>query len=500
MLSTTIAVTTKFLAILDLHLRYESGISDAALVAAYFFADSVSRSVAVAMFYGSQRGVVSAGFMFGIFLLDFVWQAVTLEWERVSVAASLLSLFTALPLSSHDRDRLRLCFTSSLATVVMALWALFVGYHEIDDIGSGADAIYASSNATENGDTDDDEILILFSDNRVWPAMIVVVAFMVLKVGVYFSKVDGLQGGEGKIENTGLSLFALSDSSHQQFKTFNAELWEKYFRTESSAQLKKGIGRENSDEHRAIQKAIKSNAEMVVTMVKGLYNCQSEAKVQASGLLKKGKQSNLTHLCLRGCNPKEEWYKMGVFGTMMKDWLQTELILKELNLRECNITTIKMLGSKSMVDDIAEMLSKNKHLRTLDLGYNPGIGDDGFKTLMTAFETKSKNTTLADLQLKDCALTKKSGEILLKYLEWKLAVRAAEIDNELKNNKTDYWYVKALQAWGLMSVDLRKQISMPRAGMDIKDMRSALNVAAGKFEVELPTKKKDIVHVKMDLE
>lgn len=110
----------------------------------------------------------------------------------------------------------------------------------------------------------------------------------------------------------------------------------------------------------------------------------------------------------------------------------------------------------------------------------------------------AQSTLLVDTDGGSCCRALRSRCPIRKVYSTSLS--AAEIDNELKNNKTDYWYVKALQAWGLMSVDLRKQISMPRAGMDIKDMRSALNVAAGKFEVELPTKKKDIVHVKMDLE
>ena len=421
--------------------------------------------------------------------------------DKVSFPASLLSIFTALPLSCKERDRLRLCFLSSLATVMMTVWSLFVGYHEIDEMGGN---ISTTTNTTEVGggaaDTRDGTGIELFSDTRVWPATIVVVALMVVKVVVYVFKIDKMEPGKGKIENTGLSLFALSDSSHQQFKSFNAGSWEKYFQTESQPNLQKGVGRENSPEHRELQKAVKRNANMLVTMVQGLVRCQKAVALEsASSLIKQGKQSKLTHLCLRDCNAKEDWHKTGVFGTMT-NWLQTEVILRELNLRGCNITNDSFLSGNSMVDDIAEVLESNTHLKMLDLSYNNAIGDEGFKRIMKAFGSKKSNTTLDNLRMKNCNLTKDSGKVLLEYLEWKLVERSDEINKEAEDNKVlDYWKNKALQSWGLRQIDLRHQISVTphrRQGQsNILDMRSALNVAAGRFEVDLPTKKMDIVVV-----
>ena len=79
-LSTTLAVSIKFFTILDLHLRFEGGVADAACIAAYFFADSVTRSVAVAMFYGSHKGLTLMMLMIAMVVVDFALQAVSVSW------------------------------------------------------------------------------------------------------------------------------------------------------------------------------------------------------------------------------------------------------------------------------------------------------------------------------------------------------------------------------------------------------------------------------------
>ena len=511
-ISTTIAVSTKFFTILDLHLRLDGGGWDAAYVAVYFLADAVSRSVAVAMFYGSKGGGALMGLAGAVCVVDLAWQALAQgDLDYVSFPASVLSVFTALPLSCKTRDRMRLFVISIVATVLMVVWSMFAGY-DIEEGGNSTatPADYRTANVANMANATADGGSKYFNDTRVWPGIIVAVSFLVVKMFAYLYRLDRMVGGEGKIGTTGLGLFALSDSSHQQFQSFNKEDWRKYFSTEASQTLKTGIGRENSSEHKELQKAIKHSNDALLTMIYGLQDCN-----RALSLLNESdrleKQSNLKELCLRdcNCNIKNSWHETGNFGTLMT-WLKTESILVELNLRGCKITSIRTStttvttaatrtvgGANSMVDDIVEMLSANKHLRSLDLSYNSGIGDAGFASIISMLRER-KNTTLDTFKVKRCCLGIASGLKLIGYLEWKVKARGDEIAAMAeKHAKLDYWKLKELQTWGLQTIDLKDQFERdpPPPDLAIRAVKREIESAAAKFVTTLPTKKKDVVLV-----
>jgi len=181
----------------------------------------------------------------------------------------------------------------------------------------------------------------------------------------------------------------------------------------------------------------------------------------------------------------------------MMTWLKTEAVLVELNLRGCNITNLLSMGS-CMVDDIAEMLSNNKHLKSIDLSYNTDIGDEGFKKIIKVFRAK-KNTKVDTLKMKMCSLGVESGLLLLGYLEWKVDERDTEIKAMAKQHeKLDYWKLKGLQTWGLQTVDLKHQFKrevLPSNPKSIRTVESKIEFAAKNFATKLPTKKIDVVVV-----
>lgn len=260
----------------------------------YFTSDVISRGLVVAMVFGALGGAGVAAFAGGWVVLDLVWQWLC-EWENwgdmeggkcgvrccwlygrcqplaavlsvlclplvpcccfkpndpisvagpfsgsISIPSTLLSLLTAMPLSTKKRDRTRLFFLSTCFTLAMALCGALIGYPTVqladtntstfrnvsaDGIGEAGAAAAASERAADFGET------VAQTTEKVSPALAVVfVALAVKSLAYIFGLRSGvLTKGQGTNERAGFSaVFTLSDLTTDQMEFWTRNDWMNY--------------------------------------------------------------------------------------------------------------------------------------------------------------------------------------------------------------------------------------------------------------------------------
>lgn len=172
----------------------------------YFTSDVIVRGVSTAMMFGVFGGKGLA-VCFGVWIaLDLLWQVVTDgDVGLGGLPSTLLSLFTAMPLSTKVRDRTRLFSLPTCATFVMALCGTLVKYKAVFDLPT------AASDATK---------AVVF----VALAVKSLVYLFVLRGGV-------LEKGQGAQEAAGFSaLFALSAIAGDQMEFWSGLDWATFAR------------------------------------------------------------------------------------------------------------------------------------------------------------------------------------------------------------------------------------------------------------------------------
>lgn len=152
--------------------------------------------------------------------------------EVISIPASLLSLFTSLPLSSSDGDRARLFVLSTTATSLMVLASLAAGYGggvcAATGAGVGAGAGSGSGEAAVAAGT--------LANNLVRNTAALVFTMLALKMLVYFAFFRSVQKGKGSQESTGFSaLFALSTDVASQTTSWTGDDWAAWAKDAANA-------------------------------------------------------------------------------------------------------------------------------------------------------------------------------------------------------------------------------------------------------------------------
>lgn len=152
--------------------------------------------------------------------------------EVISIPASLLSLFTSLPLSSSDGDRARLFVLSTTATSLMVLASLAAGYGggvcAATGAGAGAGAGSGSGEAAVAAGT--------LANNLVRNTAALVFTMLALKMLVYFAFFRSVQKGKGSQESTGFSaLFALSTDAASQTTSWTGDDWAAWAKDAANA-------------------------------------------------------------------------------------------------------------------------------------------------------------------------------------------------------------------------------------------------------------------------
>ena len=143
------------------------------------------------------------------------------------LAASLLGIFTSMPLSAKEGDAIRLFVLSTIVTICMAVLATLKGYTDLEEPndprfvvdGSTEGCLYTSygenvSYVMFQGNSDNDkEIKVSTTTDASLVAIIVVFAALALKILIYILVLhkDKVYKNHGKQESNGFaSLFALS--------------------------------------------------------------------------------------------------------------------------------------------------------------------------------------------------------------------------------------------------------------------------------------------------
>lgn len=213
----------------------------------YFASDAVSRGLAVAMVFGALGGGGVAAFAGGWVVLDLVWQVARKgDGGSASLPSTLLSLFTAMPLSTKKRDRTRLFLISTCLTLAMALCGARLGYpamapamlapHANDDDGSRTVEVVAAEVSGEAAGSDFEDAAPKAADATV----VAVFAALAVKSLAYLFALRGgaLEKGQAAQEAAGFSaLFALSDVAGDQMNSWTGNDWAAFVKDPENANL-----------------------------------------------------------------------------------------------------------------------------------------------------------------------------------------------------------------------------------------------------------------------